>query len=703
MHLFISLIKIAIEPDDNKTKMIKLSTPIDFEFFVQTVEALDGNQRIEYIFENLNKVYGGDNSVLWKYAVESKLYWEKRCCTMLEYQSPEELYNQAFLGKLPKVEWREKVAIHRLARALQHYSRYSDITALTDEPSITACYQAEALLKHINNKEELLALYIHFTFAMRQRDSQLEQLTEINNKALALATELGAKSEEMQVLSNFGHLRENIHDYPGALPYHKKAYGILESVIKESKINDSPRAIPEEYLLPMSILLFNLAHNYVILGNIREGISMCHQAAAYAQRLQSDNVAIHIQLVMARAYSILGAHNTALEHLFKAEEITESRNSPFLSGQNKIFIATVYSKMGEFSKAIEYGLKALPIYKAHESLATYLIIAGRVGGIMVSAGEFDNARVLLMELLEAIEKFDTTSNLVWHKTQILRNLAGIAIKCEQWDEALGFLQFPFDVLDDEGNLPQYIIETLIVGADALIGAKQYNRAAEFANRTLKISKESNDLQNQYIAHKQLAAIAENQGDFKAAFIHHKEFHSLKEQVFNTESDQRNKNMMILLEQQEAVRSAQAERIRRFELEDEIGQLSSALVHREQSLKEIRTALRSMKTSNEHAEQVVQVLQTVVRSSEKTATADSIKTYKQIDEKIVAAFPSLTKIQREVCRYITLGHSTKDIARLMNISAQSVNTQRYRIRTRLSLSESESLDIIVKQAVKTIVN
>ena len=45
----------------------------------------------------------------------------------------------------------------------------------------------------------------------------------------------------------------------------------------------------------------------------------------------------------------------------------------------------------------------------------------------------------------------------------------------------------------------------------------------------------------------------------------------------------------------------------FELEDEIGQLSSALVHREQSLKEIRTALRSMKTSNEHAEQVVHVL------------------------------------------------------------------------------------------------
>lgn len=679
--------------------MIKLNTPIDFELFVQTVESLDGNQRIEYIFDNLNRVFGGDNNVLWKYAVESKSYWEKRCCTMLEFHSPEELYNKALQGKLPKVEWREKVAIHRLARALQHYSRYSDITTLTDEPSITACYQAEALLKHINNKQELLALYIHFTFAMRQRDTQPEPLIEINNKALALATELGAKNEEMQVLSNFGHLKENIQDYAGALSYHKKAYDILEHAIKESNINDSPRTIPEEYLLPKCILLFNLAHNYVILGNIREGISICLQAAAYAQRLQSDNVVIHIQLVLARAYSILGAYNTALEHLFKAEGITESRNSPFLSGQNKVFIATVYSKMGEFSKAIEYGLKALPIYRLHESIRTYTIIGGRVGGFMVAAGEFDNARSLLLDLLDIVEKNESAANLVWHKTQIFRNLASIAIKCEQWEEALSFLRFPFEVLDAEGNLPQYVIETLVVGADALIGAKQFDRASEFALRTLKISKESNDLQNQYIAHKQLAAIAESKGDFKAAYIHHKEYHTLKEQVFNNESDQRNKNMMILLEQQEAVRSAQAERIRRFELEDEIGQLSSALVHREQSLKEIRTALRSMKTSNEHAEQVVQVLQTVVRSSESTATADSIKTYKQIDEKILMAFPSLTKIQREVCRYITLGHATKDIAKLMSISAQSVNTQRYRIRMRLGLNESESLDVIVKQAVK----
>ncbi|MBI3258389.1 MAG: hypothetical protein HYZ54_02745 [Ignavibacteriae bacterium] len=227
----------------------------------------------------------------------------------------------------------------------------------------------------------------------------------------------------------------------------------------------------------------------------------------------------------------------------------------------------------------------------------------------------------------------------------------------------------------------------------------YDKATNFAKRTLSMSEETSDLHNQFRSHKQLATIAEIQGNFAVAYHHHKEFHRLKEQVYNDESDQRNKNMIIILEQQEAVRSAQAERIRRFELEEEIGLLSSALVHREQALKEIRTTLRSMKSANEHAEQVVEVLQTVIRTSENTASSNSSKTYKHLDEKLEAAFPILTKIQRELCRFISLGHSTKDIARLMNISAQSVNTQRYRIRTRLELKESDSLDFVIKQALK----
>ncbi len=679
--------------------LTKLAVPLDFEVFVDTVEKLERSHRAEYIFENLKSVLGGDYAILLKYAVEARMYWEKRCCTMLEYQTPNELYQTALNGELPKLELREKEVILRLARTLRDESKLSDIIAPTDETSVSACYRAEALLKHINNKHELLSVYIHFSYALRRQNAKENFISVINHKALILAEELGAKDEEMQVLINFGRMYDHNLDYTTSIQYYKRSLGILDTIIVENNINDSPNTIPNEYLLPKAILLYYIAHCNLYLGDVRNAVTLGNQAATFAEKLQKDSIIIYIHQLLSRAYGLLGAHHTALEHLLLSRSIAEMLNSQSLIGATKLMIAATYTKLGEHQKAIEYGQQAILISEQYESLAKHLAISSKVGSIMIEASEYDLAHELFEDLLAIIENADKSINLATQKSVILRHLAGIAVHRKLWDDALAFIEYPLQHIEGNLQLSQIVIDILSVATDIHIGLKQYDKARDYAFRNLKISAESNALQNQYTAHKHLAIIAEIHSDFTTAYHHHKEFHRLKEQVFNDESDKRNKNMMILLEQQEAVRSMQAERIRRFELEDEIGQLSTALVHREQALKEIRSTLRLMKSTNQHAMQVVEVLQTVIRSTENVALATSSKTYKQVDEKIETTFPSLTKIQRELCRFIALGHSTKDIAGLMNISAQSVNTQRYRIRTRLGLSEAESLDFVIKQAVK----
>lgn len=679
--------------------LTKLAVPLDFEIFIAKVEKLERSHRAEYIFENLKSVLGGDYAILLKYAVEARVYWEKRCCTMLEYQSPDELYKTALAGELPKLEHREKEVILRLARTLRDESKLSDIIAPTDETSVSACYRAEALLKHINNKHELLSVYIHFSYALRRQNAKENFISEINHKALILAEELGAKDEEMQVLINFGRMSEHNLDFITALQYYKRALGILNTVVVENNIDDSPSKIPQEYLLPKALLLYYIAHCNLYLGDVREAVSLGNQAVMFAGKLQKDSIIIYIHQLLSRAYGQLGAHHTALEHLLQSRDIAELLNSQSLIGATKLMIAATYAKLGEYQRAIEYGLQAISISKQYESLIKHLAISSRVGSIMIEASEYDQAHALFSDLLVIIENADKSINLTPQKSVILRYLAGIAVHRKLWDDALSYIEYPLQYIEANLQLSQIVVDILSVATDIYIGLQQYDKASDYAFRNLTISAESNALQNQYTAHKHLATIAEIHGDYTTAYHHHKEFHRLKEQVFNDESDKRNKNMMILLEQQEAIRSMQAERIRRFELEDEISQLSTALVHREQALKEIRSTLRMMKSTNQHAMQVVEVLQTVIRSTENAALSTTSKTYKQIDEKIETTFPTLTKIQRELCRFIVLGYSTKDIAGLMNISVQSVNTQRYRIRTRLGLSESESLDFIVKQAVK----
>ncbi|MBK9247193.1 MAG: hypothetical protein IPM69_03555 [Ignavibacteria bacterium] len=684
--------------------MAKLTVPIDSQVFIATIELIDRNKRPEYIFENLYMVLGGEHTVLGAYAVEAREYWESRCCSMLEYATPAELYEVALQGKLPKVQAREKDVILRLSRALCDEARLNYF-APSDEIAVNNCYYAEALLKHINHKSGLLRLYIDFPHALRRRDMSHEFLYEIAQKALVLAQETGEKEGELQALNNLGHLSELNNNFRQALEFYQQEQDVLDTIITENGIDDSPNTIPEEYLMPKAVVFFAIGKCKGILGDIRETVRMCNLAAEYAARIEHDDICVHIHLLLARSYNTLGVYHSALQHLIPASSIAKALKSPFLVGQVKMYTAITYSKIGEFERAIEYGLKAVETYKLYQPIAEYLIVCGRVGSIMVTGGELERALELFHNNLKTIEEckqpinLEQPINLDWQKALILRQLAQISVIKQKWDEALAYLSYPLQIVEDMNNLPHLIAETLIIATDAYIGATLFDTAAELAARTLEISLKNNDLEKQYIAHKQLATIAELQQNVSTAYYHYKEFHRLKEQAFNNESDQRSKNMLILLEEKEALRTAQAERLRLYELEEEIAQLSSALVHREQALKEIRTTLRTMKSSNEHAEQVVQVLQSVIRSSEIAVTTNATKTSKLIDETLDAHFPTLSRIQRVLCTYIALGHTTKEIATMMGISVQSAHTQRYRVRLRIGLSSQESLDYTIKQAVK----
>ncbi len=56
--------------------------------------------------------------------------------------------------------------------------------------------------------------------------------------------------------------------------------------------------------------------------------------------------------------------------------------------------------------------------------------------------------------------------------------------------------------------------------------------------------------------------------------------------------------------------------------------------------------------------------------------------------------NLTQPDLQLCAYIKLNMATKEIARLMNIAPESVNTHRYRLRKKLTLPAEETLDSFI---------
>lgn len=474
--------------------MAKLTIPLDIQEFIHQVESRDRSRRLEYIFENMHTVPLGNQDILGKYAVEALQHWEARCTAMLELSSPDELYRLAFEGALPPLDRREKDAVLRLARSLCNFSKYHT-SAGNDNRILEACLRAEALLFHSHHKHELLALYIHLPHAMRKMNHTIESIMEINRKALTLAAEVGDHELEMQVLNNLGRFSELHHDFHAAHSYYVQTLAKLDLIIRENNADDTPGTLPDEYLLPKTVLLYNIANCLGITGNVREALSTGSTAAAYGQRLPPSGIAVNIEQLLARGYSILGANHTAIEHIIRAGQLAELMNSEFLVSQTKMFAAVVYSNIGDYPKAIANGFQAIAGYRTHESVSEYVVVSARVCGMLISSGDLDKAENLCRELLTVLQENDSKENLTQHKSLVLRQIARIAIEQQRWQDALDSLHLPLSLLDSEQSMPHIVIETLVIATNAYIGLGMDTEAYELAQKTLATAIQINDLRD----------------------------------------------------------------------------------------------------------------------------------------------------------------------------------------------------------------
>lgn len=117
----------------------------------------------------------------------------------------------------------------------------------------------------------------------------------------------------------------------------------------------------------------------------------------------------------------------------------------------------------------------------------------------------------------------------------------------------------------------------------------------------------------------------------------------------------------------------------------IGELT-AIVNEDkgQLRKQVKLLINRLK-GHSATEQKLQVLQEDV---------DRINSefYARLQEK----YPTLSKTEREICAYLKLNLSSKDIAELRRTSLNTVNVTRHRLRKKLGLARGEELDAFIQQ-------
>lgn len=70
-------------------------------------------------------------------------------------------------------------------------------------------------------------------------------------------------------------------------------------------------------------------------------------------------------------------------------------------------------------------------------------------------------------------------------------------------------------------------------------------------------------------------------------------------------------------------------------------------------------------------------------------------YSDFIERISRKYPDLLVSEKRICAMLLINFSTKEIAKVLNMSEQSVNNIRSKIRKKLGISESISISIFLK--------
>lgn len=126
------------------------------------------------------------------------------------------------------------------------------------------------------------------------------------------------------------------------------------------------------------------------------------------------------------------------------------------------------------------------------------------------------------------------------------------------------------------------------------------------------------------------------------------------------------------------------------------ELTASALHaleREELLSEIKNELMEMK-KNTDSKDVGKLVRSIDLNTNKSWEEFEIRFlavhdgfYNRLREK----FPKLTQSDHKLCALIKLNFSSKDMARLLGISIESVHTTRYRLRKKLGLQRSDNLE------------
>lgn len=299
-----------------------------------------------------------------------------------------------------------------------------------------------------------------------------------------------------------------------------------------------------------------MARHHFMTSEYRLSLELCAEAAAFYREhhearwlcwaLSIEGMIMRVLGNFASALEVAQEHYRVAKHSENLQEMSIALNAMGVGAQH----------VQNYEEALRYFNEAYDLAASISDHYASAIMLNNRAGILVQMGQFDEAIHAAHHVLDVLRTHEYS-----HEQALPMRTLGQAHEGKQeYHAAEKWFKARIDLLQD-GRPTQLAVARLNLAA-LHVKMERPDDAIRLLQDILAFAEENNSPRHQFACHQHLADAYEQRGEYAKALHHHRQFHAIKERIFNEESDERLKNLQTLFDVERAKEAVAAEKLKR---------------------------------------------------------------------------------------------------------------------------------------------
>jgi tetratricopeptide (TPR) repeat protein len=303
-------------------------------------------------------------------------------------------------------------------------------------------------------------------------------------------------------------------------------------------------------------------------------LSWASQALSQLDTCPDTIVQAHVLECMAIIQIDLGDYPAAQVYLVQALRLCTEAGDRQTESMLLNDLGNLDCRTGDFQRGLESFQQALKIAEADRELDMQARMMNNIGEALNHLQRHAEAFPYLQQALALSEQLGTRKVFA----NALDSLSTVHVARYEYEQALECLQRADELateFDDQRSQAEFLRNI----ARVYLRRQESGTALDYAHRALASAEAAKSKPEVFACHQLLAEVFEFRHEPESALSHYKQFHAIKEAVFNAQSDQKLKTLRVVHETETARHEAEIYRLKNVELQtalDKVKQLSGLL-------------------------------------------------------------------------------------------------------------------------------